>query len=107
MSGACVNSLYPLGDVIVGNRPGDTPLPFKNLAQYDDYIASVAKSGKVCPVVSIPFSEKPEKRYPTPFTGFMEFQPGNLLEQASYSPMSPAWMGVEPTAKAFNKRFFQ
>jgi hypothetical protein len=37
----------------------------------------------------------------------MEFQPGNLLEQSSYSAMSPAWMGVEPTARAFNKRFFQ
>ena len=104
---SCVNSLYPLGDVIVGSRTGKPPLPFKDLQQYKEYVESVAKTGVACPEASIRFSTKPEKEYPTPRTSFMEFKSGNVFEQASYSAMSPYWMGPSETARAFNKQFFQ
>ena len=93
-SSACVSSLYPIGTLWVGTTTAGTPMKFRDLSLYRQYLTQTG-----CPDVSqrttAPLVTKEER---TPFTGFMEFKPADSYQQSLYSAMSPYWVGPDRTA---------
>lgn len=90
MSGACLNNLYPIGNMWVGTTRNGDPKQFNSLDRYREYNARTG-----CPDVSTPIVPRTQKQEITPFTGFMEFKPKDPYQQSLYSAMSPYWVGSE------------
>ena len=96
----CLATVYPVGESWIGKSTTGEVRMFQGLSDYKQYLENLAKSGKVCPDVSVPVARPKEETRVTPFAGFLEFLPRNIAEQAKYSAMSSGWLGQEASVKA-------
>uniref|UniRef100_A0A6C0CK32 Uncharacterized protein n=1 Tax=viral metagenome TaxID=1070528 RepID=A0A6C0CK32_9ZZZZ len=100
----CISNLYPVSkDMWIGQDTTGIAHQFKGLDQYREYVTKLTAAGTVCPEASLPSAPAiiPQER--TPFTGFLEFKPTDVQQQAKYSAMSPWWVGSETTDTAFGQ----
>jgi len=88
-----VSSLYPIGTLWVGTTTAGTPMQFRDLSLYRQYLTQTG-----CPDVSRKTAPLVTKEERTPFTGFMEFKPADPYQESLYSAMSPYWVGPDRTA---------
>jgi hypothetical protein len=99
-----MSNLYPVSrDLWVGQDTTGVSHQFKGLQQYKEYVERLRTSGKTCPVPSTPHAPVVIPQDKTPFTGFLEFKPADVQQQARYSAMSPYWVGSETTDIAFGQ----
>ena len=93
--------MYPVSkDLWVGQDTTGVAHQFRGLQQYQDYVNQLALAGKTCPVPTTPHAPSVIPQERTPFTGFLEFKPADIQQQAKYSAMSPYWIGSESTDTA-------
>ena len=101
---SCMSNLYPVSrDLWVGQDTTGVSHQFKGLQQYQEYVERLRTAGKTCPVPSTPHAPAVIPQDKTPFTGFLEFKPADVQQQARYSAMSPYWVGSESTDMAFGQ----
>jgi len=101
---SCMSNLYPVSrDLWVGQDTTGVSHQFKGLQQYKEYVERLRTAGKTCPVPSTPHAPAVIPQDKTPFTGFLEFKPADVQQQARYSAMSPYWVGSESTDIAFGQ----
>jgi hypothetical protein len=101
---SCISNLYPVSrDLWVGQDTTGISHQFRGLQQYQEYVAKLLTSGTTCPVPSTPHAPTIIPQDRTPFTGFLEFKPADVQQQAKYSAMSPYWVGSESTDTAFGQ----
>lgn len=105
---SCIQSIYPIGeDLWVGRTFDGNSKQFKDIPAYREYLAKMATAGHICPDVSVPTIPRSEKVDITPFAKFMEFKPADPVKQASYSAMSPFWLGAAETVRALQTGQFK
>jgi hypothetical protein len=101
---SCISNLYPVSrDLWVGQDTTGVSHQFRGLQQYQEYVQRLMTAGKTCPVPSTPHAPAVIPQDKTPFTGFLEFKPADVQQQAKYSAMSPYWVGSESTDMAFGQ----
>ena len=95
---SCISNMYPVSSELwIGKDITGVVHQFKGLNQYHEYVDKLAASGKTCPVPSMPTAPAVIPQEKTAFTGFLEFKPADVQQQAKYSAMSPYWVGSEAT----------
>ena len=99
----CLSTVYPIGEGWVGKTTSGQVKFFQSLADYQNYLNNLARSGKICPDVSVPVAPPPEKTTATPFAYFMEFLPRNPEDSAKYSAMSSSWQGQQASQQALDQ----
>lgn len=100
MDGKCIKYLYPISkDLWVGTQNDGGVKQFKNIPEYNKFLADLASAGHVCPNITT-YPPSALKDYKTPFTGFLELKPLDSKDQVKYSAMSPYWLGIDATNKA-------
>jgi hypothetical protein len=90
--------MYPVNSGLwVGQDTTGIAHQFRGLEQYQEYVTKLLAVGTICPTPSMPQVPDVIPQDRTPFTGFLEFKPANERQQATYSAMSPWWVGSEAT----------